>query len=256
MKRTPDDPHSAADPLEAAREPAPSSGRCRAARLSACSAPSASRPARLAASSSRAPPAARRAGRARSDNQYPLHCAPGRAVAAAKKLRAYGKAPNTLIVGKQAGAVGSYTHPFRKVAKSAAQVWEDETGISLKFVGVDPAQTHAHNTRLAATNEGSEYIVPLAISDIADHSQAGLLLDPSEFVARYKPDWSHPRRGYVGAAKTSAALQLLQPQAVRRRARQRHPARDHGHAEEHRVRLERGDEQARPPAAGGCLAGV
>lgn len=135
--------------------------------------------------------------------QYGASSAPGRAVNEAKKLRKDGKAPHTIVVGMHSGAIGNYAQPFPKGAKSVAQVWEDETGIKLKFVGVESSQTYAHDTRLAATKEGSEHIVPLALTDIGDLAEAGLLADLGEYVAQYKPDWADPKWGYIGGAKTA-----------------------------------------------------
>jgi multiple sugar transport system substrate-binding protein len=159
MKRTPDDRHSAPDRPEAAREPRVFERlMSRRAALSVLGAGSlvalggasgATRGRVFVTSRAGGPTGWKGAQR----YQYPANSAPGRAVTAAKKLRADGKAPDMLVIGMQAGAVGNYTQSFPTVAKNVAQMSEDETGISLKLVGVDPAQTYAHDTRLAAMKE-------------------------------------------------------------------------------------------------------
>lgn len=130
--------------------------------------------------------------------QYTADSAPGRAVEAAKKLKAEGKAPETLVVGMYAGSVGNYTQPFPKGAKSVVDVWEEETGIKIKFVSIDPAQAYAKATQQAATKDGSLNIVLLGMADVGDLAEAGLLLDLSEYVDRHQPDWNDPKWGYAG----------------------------------------------------------
>jgi multiple sugar transport system substrate-binding protein len=135
--------------------------------------------------------------------QYAADSAPGRAAAAAKKLRQDGQAPDTIVVAMHAGAIGNYEQPFPEGAKSVSAVWEEETGIRIRFIPVDPAQTFAYDTRLAATRDESVHVVPLVLIDIADLAEAGLLLDLSEFVDEYRPDWNDPQFGHSGGEKTT-----------------------------------------------------
>jgi multiple sugar transport system substrate-binding protein len=155
MKRTPDDRHFAPDRPEAAREPGVFERPI--SRRAALSVPGAGSLVAVGVAAGRFFVTSRAGGptgwKGAQRYQDPAQSAPGRAVTAAREARADGKAPETLVIGMQAGAVGNYTEPFPKGAKSVAQVWEDETGVGLKFVGGDPAQTYAHNTRLAATKE-------------------------------------------------------------------------------------------------------
>jgi multiple sugar transport system substrate-binding protein len=134
--------------------------------------------------------------------QYGPDSAPGRAIEAARRLKAEGKAPATLVVGMYAGAIGSYEQAFPG-EQSPMQIWEEETGIPVQFEGVDPAEAYAQATRFAATRDGSQHIVQLGMSDNGDLAEAGLLLDLSEFVEQYEPDWDDPVTGYAGGRPTT-----------------------------------------------------
>lgn len=130
--------------------------------------------------------------------QYPADSAPGRAIAAAQQLKKDGKAPDTLVVGLYEGSVGNYTQPFPEGATPPAQLWEELTGIKVEFVPVDPAQAFAKATQMAATKDGSQNIVQLDMHSNGDLAEAGLLLDLSEYVDKYQPDWDDPTWGYIG----------------------------------------------------------
>ena len=134
--------------------------------------------------------------------QYPADSAAGRAEAAAKALPASQK-PAQLVVGLYPGSIGNYTTPFPKGATPPADLWEQLTGIKIKFVPVDAAQAYAKNTRMAATKDGSMNIVQLGMADTGDLAEAGLLRDLSDFVGEYKPDWNDPKWGYVGGNTTT-----------------------------------------------------
>lgn len=138
--------------------------------------------------------------------QYPEDSAPGRAVMAAKQLKMDGKAPDTLVVGMYAGAIGNFTEPFPKGAKSVSQVWEEETGIKIKWVPMDNVTTFSKNLQAAARKDGSQNLVVLGMSENGDLANAGLLADLSEFVTKYQPDWDDPEMGYAGGATTTQML--------------------------------------------------
>ena len=135
--------------------------------------------------------------------QYGADSAPGRAIAAAKKLKKDGKAPDTLVVGLYAGSVGNYTLPYPKGATPPAKLWEQETGIKVKFVPVQPENAYSKAIRMAATKDGSQHIVQLGMADTGDLTEAGLLLDLSQYAAKYKPDWNDPKWGYIGGPTTT-----------------------------------------------------
>ncbi len=134
--------------------------------------------------------------------QYPANSAPGRAVAAAKALPKSQK-PAQLVVGLYPGSIGNYTTPFPEGATPPAQLWEQLTGIKIKFVPVDAAQAYATNTRMAATRDGSMNIVQLGMADTGDLAEAGLLRDLSDYVRKYRPDWNDKKWGYAGGRTTT-----------------------------------------------------
>src|ERR1700712_3229134 len=51
---------------------------------------------------------------------------------------------------------------------------------------------------MAATKDGSHHIMQMGMADNGNLAEAGLLVDLSPYVAKYKPDWNDPKLGYVG----------------------------------------------------------
>ena len=129
--------------------------------------------------------------------QYGPATAPGRAIAAAKKLVAAGKAPKTLVVGLYAGSVGNYSKGY-PAGPSMIDMWQQYTGVKVKIVPVGPADASAKAARMAATKDGSHHIMQMGMADNGNLAEAGLLVDLSPYVAKYKPDWNDPKWGYVG----------------------------------------------------------
>ncbi len=148
------------------------------------------------------------------DFQYTADSAPGRAIEAAKALKASGNAPEVLVIGMYPGAIGNFTEPFPEGAKSVQQVWEEETGIKIKFVPMDPGQTYAKNTQAAARKDGTQNLVVLGMSENGDLAEAGLLLNLDEFVAKHQPDWNDPVMGYVGGEPTTTMFNYYDGKAV------------------------------------------
>ena len=138
--------------------------------------------------------------------QYTADSAPGRAIEGAKALKASGNAPEVLVVGMYPGAIGNFTEPFPAGAKSVQQVWEEETGIKIKFVPMDAGQTYAKNTQAAARKDGAQNLVVLGMSENGDLANAGLLLDLSDMVEKYQPDWNDAEMGYAGGETTTKML--------------------------------------------------
>lgn len=134
--------------------------------------------------------------------QYPANSAPGRAIAAVKALPKANK-PAQLVVGLYPGSVGNYETPFPKGATPPTKLWEQLTGIKIKFVPVEATDVYSKGMRMAATKDGSMNIVQLGMADTGDLAEAGLLLDLSAYVAKYKPDWNDPKWGYIGGKTTT-----------------------------------------------------
>src|SRR5262245_52298980 len=87
--------------------------------------------------------------------QYPANSEEGRAVTAAKALRAAGKAPDTLVVQVLNFAQPQFLNPFPKGGPSIVSLWEKETGIKIKWVITDPTSEYQTNIRNASTKNGS-----------------------------------------------------------------------------------------------------
>ena len=137
--------------------------------------------------------------------QYPEDSGPGRAVAAAKALKGANK-PYQLVVGLWPGSIGNYSTPYPKGATPPAQLWQQLTGIKIKFVAIPNTTTYAKNIQRAATHDGSLNVVQLDMHSTGDLAEAGLLLDLSDYVAKHRPDWNDPKWGYLGGNTTTRML--------------------------------------------------
>lgn len=134
--------------------------------------------------------------------QYPPNSAPGRAIAAINALPKANK-PAQLVVGLYPGSVGNYETPFPKGATPPTKLWEQLTGIKIKFVPVEATDVYPKGMRMAATKDGSQNIVQLGMADTGDLAEAGLLLDLSPYVTKFRPDWNDPKWGYIGGSTTT-----------------------------------------------------
>jgi multiple sugar transport system substrate-binding protein len=131
--------------------------------------------------------------------QYPANSEEGRAHLAAKALRKAGKAPDTLVVQALNFARPQFENRFPKGASgSIKELWEQATGIKIKFVETNPASENADNIRNASTKNGKFDLVTGAIEDTGDYAEAGLLRPLDDFVRKYKPSWNDPKYGYYG----------------------------------------------------------
>ena len=135
--------------------------------------------------------------------QYPANSEEGRAVLAARALRKAGKAPDTLVVQALNFARPQFENKFPKGAtRRSPSIWEQETGIKLKFVETNPASEYATNIRNASTKNGSFDLVTGAIEDTGDYAEAGLLRPLDDYVRKYRPSWNDPKYGYAGGRPT------------------------------------------------------
>ena len=157
--------------------------------------------------------------------QYPANSEEGRAVLAARALRKAGKAPDTLVVQALNFARPQFENKFPKGATaSIAGLWEQETGIKLKFVETNPASEYATNIRNASTKNGSFDLVTGAIEDTGDYAEAGLLRPLDDYVRKYRPSWNDPKYGYARWPSHGRAVHAVQRPHVLGRVRQRHAA--------------------------------
>lgn len=134
--------------------------------------------------------------------QYPLDSEEGRAIAALRRLRQDGKAPDTLVVQVLDYSRSQFETGFPEGAPSHTQLFEEETGIKIEFVEIKPVDEREENRRNALTKNGRFDLVTTAIEEIGDLAAAGLLYPLDDFVATYQPQWTDPAYGYVGADTT------------------------------------------------------
>jgi multiple sugar transport system substrate-binding protein len=134
--------------------------------------------------------------------QYPLDSEEGRAISALRKMVQDGTAPDTLVVQTLNFARPQFETPATEGAPTIVQLFEEETGIKIKFVETDPAQEYQTNLKNASTKNGSFDAVTSAIEEMGDFAEAGLIRPLDEFVQKYQPAWSDPEFGYAGGDPT------------------------------------------------------
>jgi multiple sugar transport system substrate-binding protein len=87
--------------------------------------------------------------------QYGADTPEGRAIEAAKSLKAAGKAPEKIVLGLSDGSIGQLTQPFPMGAPSIKELWERETGITLEIVGVPNGQEFTKTMQDISTKSGA-----------------------------------------------------------------------------------------------------
>lgn len=137
--------------------------------------------------------------------QYEAASAEGRAIAGLRRLTGNGRRPLTVTLLLASGAAGHWTSPYPTPdAPSPAQLLEQEAGVRLRLVAVRPGLAYRKALQAATSRSGAWTIVQVALREVGDLAAAGLLRDLDEWVARYRPDWSDPLRGFAGGAATAA----------------------------------------------------
>jgi multiple sugar transport system substrate-binding protein len=134
--------------------------------------------------------------------QYPLDSEEGRAISALRRLRQDGQAPDTLVVQVLNFARPQFENAFPEGAPTFIGLFEEETGIKIKFIETDPASEYQDNLRNASTKNASFDLVTTAIEEIGDFAEAGLLRPLDEYVEKYQPSWNDPTYGFAGGEPT------------------------------------------------------
>jgi hypothetical protein len=136
--------------------------------------------------------------------QYSANTQEGRAIEAAKKLKASGV--DRIVLGLSDGSIGQLAKPFPDGAPPIKDLWEKETGIKVDIVGVPNGQEFTKVMQDISTKAGSFDIYAVEWNRLGDLAETGGILKLDDFVAKYKPEWDDPERGYVGGAKGVALL--------------------------------------------------
>ncbi|WP_421874665.1 extracellular solute-binding protein [Pararhizobium sp.] len=138
--------------------------------------------------------------------QYGPETPEGRAIEAAKALKAAGKAPERIVLGLSDGSIGQLTQPFPAGAPSIKDLWEKETGIKLDIVGVPNGQEFTKTMQDISTKGGAFDIYAVEWNRLGDLAETAGIIKLDEYVAAHKPEWDDPERGYVNGAKGVSLL--------------------------------------------------
>lgn len=136
--------------------------------------------------------------------QYGPDTPEGRAIEGAKALK--GGGVDRIVLGLSDGSIGQLTQPFPPGAPSIKELWEKETGITLDIVGVPNGQEFTKTMQDISTKGGAYDIYAVEWNRLGDLAETGGILKLDEYVAKYKPEWDDPERGYVGGAKGVSLL--------------------------------------------------
>lgn len=138
--------------------------------------------------------------------QYGADTPEGRAVEAAKALKAAGKAPERIVLGLSDGSIGQLTQAFPAGAPSIKDLWEKETGITLDIVGVPNGQEFTKTMQDISTKGGAFDIYAVEWNRLGDLAETAGIIKLDDYVATHKPEWDDAERGYVNGAKGVSLL--------------------------------------------------
>lgn len=138
--------------------------------------------------------------------QYGPDTPEGRAVEAIKAMKGAGTAPARIVLGLSDGSIGQLTQPFPAGAPSIKELWEKETGIPLEIVGVPNGQEFTKTMQDISTKGGAFDIYAVEWNRLGDLAETSGIVNLDDFVAKHRPEWDDPERGYVGGQKGVSLL--------------------------------------------------
>ncbi len=144
--------------------------------------------------------------------QYGAETPEGRAVEGIKALKGAGKAPAKIVLMLSEGSVGQLTKPFPAGAPSVKELWEKETGVTLEVVGVPSGQEFTKTMQDISTKGGAFDIYAVEWNRLGDLAETKGLVAMDEFVAKYRPEWDAPGRGYVRGKDGVSLLNMYRDQ--------------------------------------------
>lgn len=130
--------------------------------------------------------------------QYGPDTPAGRAIEALKSLAADQK-PERLTIQLADGALGHFQVGFPEGAPTVQQIFEEDSGIKLEFVGISPDDQFTKIIQETTTKAGKFDIYSFWGPDKGSLAEAGALLKLDELVAKHKPEWE---KNYVGGEIT------------------------------------------------------
>lgn len=129
--------------------------------------------------------------------QYPEDSQEGRAVMAAKALKAAGQAPDKIVMMMAGGAEGHWNQPFPEGAPTAIELWRQETGIDIELVSTPPEQMYVKAIQDITTRAAQFDIWECWIHQVGDLAETGAAVNLDEFVAKHRPEWDDPKWGMI-----------------------------------------------------------
>jgi len=138
--------------------------------------------------------------------QYGPDTPEGRAIEAARALKAAGNAPERIVLGLSDGSIGQLTQPFPAGAPSIKELWERETGIPIEIVGLPNGQEFIKVMQDISTSGGGFDIYSVDWNRLGDLAESGGIANLDDFVAAHRPEWDHPESGYVNGAQGVSLL--------------------------------------------------
>ncbi len=129
--------------------------------------------------------------------QYGPDTPEGRAIEAAKALKASNNGPDRIVIALSDGSIGQLTQPFPKGAPSVKELWERETGIELDIVGIPNGTEFTKVMQDISTNAGQYDVYTTEWNRLGDLAESGGVLNLDDFVAKHRPEWDDPDNGYV-----------------------------------------------------------
>jgi len=127
--------------------------------------------------------------------QYNDDMSEGRAVAAVRKLKAAGKAPEKLNILMTDGAIGHFTKPWPPGAPTLQEVWERETGVKLEFFGVSPEEQSNKVIQDITTGSGAYDVYTFGYATMGDLTESNGLVPLDDWIAEHGADFQDPERG-------------------------------------------------------------
>lgn len=138
--------------------------------------------------------------------QYGPDTPEGRAIEAARAMKANGTAPARIVLGLSDGSIGQLTQPFPAGAPSIKELWERETGIPIEIVGLPNGQEFTKVMQDISTSAGGFDIYSVDWNRLGDLAESGGIANLNDFVAAHRPEWDAPETGYVGGAQGVSLL--------------------------------------------------
>ena len=127
--------------------------------------------------------------------QYNETHSEGRAIEAAKKLKAEGKAPDRLNVLMTDGGIGHFTKPYPATSTLGKDIWEKETGIEIVFTAVSPEDQLTRVLQDVTTKSAAYDVYTHNQNALGDLAELNAVVPLDDYVAKHGADFNDRERG-------------------------------------------------------------